>query len=429
MTDPYRFIADFHVHSKYSRATSREMQPETLAKWCEIKGIKVLGTGDFTHPTHFAELKAKLEPQANGLLSLVEGTSRTYFVFTAEVSNIYSEGGRLRKIHTLIMAPDFETVERINARLGKMGRLSSDGRPIFGFPVRDLAKVILDISEDCLIIPAHAWTPWFSIFGANSGFDSLEECFGEESKSICAIETGLSSDPEMNWRLSALDSITLVSNSDAHSPNRIGREANVFSGEPNYREIVDAIRRKDRGKFLFTIEFYPEEGKYHYDGHRACGVIFSPAQTLSHHYLCPVCKKKLTVGVLHRVESLADRPSGTMPPGAIPSVHLVPLEEIIARTLDQGVETAAVEREYQRMISRGGSEFNILLDLSPVDLEGFCSPKILEGILRVREGRLRIVPGHDGVYGKIEIFDESEEGAEAVSSGEGDRRQMTLFGS
>ncbi len=244
MTDPYRFIADFHVHSKYSRATSLDMQPETLAKWCEIKGIKVLGTGDFTHPTHFAELKAKLEPQANGLLSLVEGASRTYFVFTAEVSNIYSEGGRIRKIHTLIMAPDFETVERINARLGKMGRLSSDGRPIFGFPVRDLAKVILDISEDCLIIPAHAWTPWFSIFGANSGFDSLEECFGEESKSICAIETGLSSDPEMNWRLSALDSITLISNSDAHSPNRIGREANVFSGEPNYREIVDAIRRR-----------------------------------------------------------------------------------------------------------------------------------------------------------------------------------------
>ena len=429
MTDPYRFIADFHVHSRYSRATSRDMQPETLAKWCEIKGIKVLGTGDFTHPTHFAELKAKLEPQANGLLSLVEGASRTYFVFTAEVSNIYSEGGRLRKIHTLIIAPDFETVERINAQLGKMGRLSSDGRPIFGFPVRDLVKVILDISGECLIIPAHAWTPWFSIFGANSGFDSLEECFGEESNLIFAIETGLSSDPEMNWRLSALDSITLISNSDAHSPNRIGREANVFSGEPNYREIVDAIRRKDRGKFLFTIEFYPEEGKYHYDGHRACGVISSPAETLSHDYLCPVCKKRLTVGVLHRVESLADRPLGTTPPGTIPSVHLVPLEEIIARALDQGVDTAAVEREYQRMIARGGSEFNILLDLSPVDLEGFCSPRILEGILRVREGRLRIVPGHDGVYGKIEIFDESEEGTQAVSPAGREQRQMTLFGS
>jgi len=427
MMDTYRFIADFHIHSKYSRATSRDMQPETLAQWAELKGIKVLGTGDFTHPTYFAELRAKLEPQSNGLLGLIKGANRTYFLLTAEVSNIFSDRGKTRKIHTLIFAPDFDAAERINGRLERMGRLSADGRPIFGFPVRELVKTVLGISDRCLVIPAHAWTPWFSLFGANSGFDSLEECFGEESKHIHAIETGLSSDPEMNWRLSALDPITLISNSDAHSPNRIGREANVFAGEPNGQEILEAIRQKDRSKFLFTIEFYPEEGKYHYDGHRACGIVFSPAETKRNNYLCPVCKKKLTVGVMHRVESLADRPVGAMPPGGIPSVHLVPLEEIIAAALEQGVNTAAVEREYQRMISQGGSEFNILLDLSPSDLASFCSPRILEGILRVREGRLRIIPGHDGTYGKIQIFI-GEEGEETdESAGEVDTRQMSLF--
>ncbi len=427
MMDTYRFIADFHVHSKYSRATSRDMQPETLAQWAELKGIKVLGTGDFTHPTYFAELRAKLEPQSNGLLGLIKGANRTYFLLTAEVSNIFSDRGKTRKIHTLIFAPDFDAAERINGRLERMGRLSADGRPIFGFPVRELVKTVLDVSDRCLVIPAHAWTPWFSLFGANSGFDSLEECFGEESKHIHAIETGLSSDPEMNWRLSALDPITLISNSDAHSPSRIGREANVFAGEPNGQEMLEAIRQKDRSKFLFTIEFYPEEGKYHYDGHRACGIVFSPAETKRNNYLCPVCKKKLTVGVMHRVEALADRPVGVMPPGGIPSVHLVPLEEIIAAALEQGVNTAAVEREYQGMISQGGSEFNILLDLSPSDLASFCSPRILEGILRVREGRLRIIPGHDGTYGKIQIFI-GEEGEETdESAGEVDTRQMSLF--
>lgn len=427
MTDPNRFIADLHLHSKYSRATSRDMEPETLVKWAEMKGIKVLGTGDFTHPTYFAELKAKLEPQSNGLLALAEGTSRTYFLLTAEVSHIFSETGRVRKIHILILAPDFEVAERINDHLGRRGRLTADGRPIFGFPVRDLVKMIMDISPDCLLVPAHAWTPWFSVFGANSGFDSLEECFGEEAKHIHAIETGLSSDPEMNWRISALDRVTLISNSDAHSPNRIGREANVFVGEPSRDAILEAIRSKDRGRFLFTIEFYPEEGKYHYDGHRGCGMVLSPSEARSNRDLCPVCKKRLTIGVMHRVEDLADRPAGGMPPGGIPSVHLVPLEEIIAAALDQGVSTIAVEREYQRMISQGGSEFDILLDLSPVDLASFCNPKILEGILRVREGKLRISPGHDGVYGKIDIFWEEGEGTGQIAPPEKGEGQLSLF--
>jgi uncharacterized protein (TIGR00375 family) len=424
-----RFIADLHLHSRYSRATSKDMEPETLARWAEMKGINVLGTGDFTHPTYLAELKAKLKMGSNGLLCLSEGTSSTYFLLTAEVSNVFTAGGRVRKVHTLILAPDFETVERINSRLGVMGKLASDGRPTLGFPVRDLVKMVLDLSEDCLLIPAHAWTPWFSVFGAHSGFDSLEECFGPEADQICALETGLSSDPEMNWRLSSLDRLTLLSNSDAHSPNRIGREANVFGGEPSYRGILEAIRQKGKGGLLFTIEFYPEEGKYHYDGHRACGVVFTPQESRENLYLCPVCKKRLTIGVLHRVDALADRPEGFVPANAVPSVHLVPLEEIVAAALEQGVDTAAVQREYQRLISHGGSEFEILLDLSPGDLAAFCPPRILEGILRVREGKLSVVPGHDGVYGKIDIFGAREgetaetEGAETHSPGQ----QICLF--
>jgi uncharacterized protein (TIGR00375 family) len=269
--------------------------------------------------------------------------------------------------------------------------------------------MIMDISGECLIVPAHAWTPWFSIFGANSGFDSIEECFGELSSHIHAIETGLSSDPEMNWRLSRLDSITLLSNSDAHSPNRLGREANAFDCALDYQEIVEAIRKKDRKKILFTVEFFPEEGKYHYDGHRNCGVIFSPPETKNHHSLCPKCQKKLTVGVMHRVEELADRPEGFMPRNAIPFIHTLPLEEIIAEALGTRGGTKRVETEYDRLIEKGGSEFRILLEATPDELASYASPKILEGIIRNRQGKVLIVPGHDGVYGKITLFPETKE--------------------
>ncbi len=305
-----RFIADFHLHSKYSRATSRDMRVEVLAQWAAIKGIGLLGTGDFTHPTYFAELKATLEPAGNGLFLLKEGEKNVHFILTAEVSNVFNQGGRLRKIHTLIFAPGFKVVERINCQLGRLGKLGSDGRPTFGFPVKELVKIILDISPECLIVPAHAWTPWFSLFGANSGFDSIEECFGEQTQYIQAIETGLSSDPEMNWRISALDRISLLSNSDAHSPDRIGREANVFNCELDYQEIMETIKRRDKEKFLFTIEFFPEEGKYHYDGHRRCTILFSPQQTRENNSICPVCGRRITVGVINRVETLADRPAG-----------------------------------------------------------------------------------------------------------------------
>ena len=415
-----RFIADFHIHSKFSRATSKEMEVETLARWAKKKGISLLGTGDFTHPTYFAELRSKLEPLGNGLLQLRKGDQGVRYILTTEVSNIYSQGGKVRRIHNLIFAPSFEVAEAIRSKLGNLGKLSSDGRPIFSFTSRELVKMILDISTDCLVIPAHAWTPWFSVFGANSGFDSIEECYGEMSSYIHAIETGLSSDPEMNWRLSALDAITLLSNSDAHSPNRLGREANAFEGALDYKEIIETIRKKDRRKLLYTIEFFPEEGKYHFDGHRQCEVIFSPAQTKANQYLCPNCHKRLTVGVMHRVEELADRPEGFIPKNAIPSIHLIPLEEVIAEALGVRVGTKGVDTEYERLVERGGSEFQILLDATPDELASFVPPKILEGIVRMRQGKVSIIPGHDGVYGKIALFSKREEK-------EGSKDQLKLF--
>ncbi|MDI6756363.1 MAG: endonuclease Q family protein [Thermodesulfobacteriota bacterium] len=422
-----KFIADLHLHSKYSRATSRDMEAETISLWAKRKGIKLLGTGDFTHPLYLLDLKAKLSPLGNGLLALKEDPEGTQFMLTAEVSNMFTQGGKGRRVHTLIFAPSFEVVERINSKLGKFGKISSDGRPIFGFPAKDLVKMILDISADCLLIPAHAWTPWFSIFGANSGFDSIEECFGEEAKNIRAIETGLSSDPEMNWRLTALDDITLISNSDAHSPSKIGREANIFNCELSYTEIVEAIRKKDPRKILFTIEFFPEEGKYHFDGHRNCRIIFAPKETRKNKGLCPVCGKRLTVGVMNRVEDLADRPEGAVSPKAIPALHMVPLDEIIGDALGVGTNAASVEKEYLRLVEGGRTEFDILFDLSPEELSSFTPPLILEGILRVREGRLKITPGYDGVFGKIQIFSPEERGKGPSPDEALETDQMKLF--
>jgi uncharacterized protein (TIGR00375 family) len=334
---------------------------------------------------------------------------------------MYTQGGKGRRIHTLIFAPSFEVVEAIRSKLANLGKLSSDGRPIFTFTVKELVKMILDISPDCLIIPAHAWTPWFSVFGANSGFDSIEECFGEMTPHIHAIETGLSSDPEMNWRLSALDALTLISNSDAHSPNRLGREANAFNCEKDYREIIEAIRKKDLRKILFTIEFFPEEGKYHYDGHRQCGVVFAPSQSRASQSLCPHCHKKLTIGVMHRVDELSDRPEGFIPKNAIPSIHLIPLEEIIAEAMGFQMGTKSVESEYERLVEKGGSELHILLEATPEELKTYVPEKILEGILRMRQGKITILPGHDGVYGKINLFPEEKEGEK------GSKEQLKLF--
>ena len=398
-----RLIADLHVHSRYSRACSQEMGITTLARWAKIKGVNVLGTGDFTHPLYLADLKNKLEMTDGGLLRVKGDRDGLYFIPTVEVSNIYHQAGRLRKIHTLLIVPDLEVVEKINLRLRSRGNLSADGRPTFTFPAKDLVKLALDVSPDCLVVPAHAWTPWFSVFGSNSGFDSLEECFEEETENIYAIETGLSSDPAMNWRVSALDRIALISDSDAHSPRKIAREANVFDCAPAYKEIVAAIKSHDPMRFLFTIEFFPEEGKYHYDGHRKCGVAWSPAETRRHQGLCPVCGAKVTVGVMHRVEALADRENGYILPQAIPAKHLVPLEEILADALRAKPGTKTVEREYERLTGLLGSELKILLDVEEEGLQKNCQPNVWERILRVRREEVKVEPGYDGVYGKISL--------------------------
>ncbi len=395
------------------------MDLEHLNKWSKIKGIKVLGTGDFTHPEWLKSLKEKLEPAESGLFKLKNSDSETRFILTTEISCIYSKKGRVRKIHIIIFAPSFEIVEKINVQLGWIGNLKSDGRPILGLDAKELAKIVLNSSPDCLVIPAHAWTPWFAIFGSKSGFDSIEECFEEYSKHIYALETGLSSDPAMNWRLSVLDKITLISNSDSHSPQKIGREANVFDTEISYPAILEAIKTKNPQKFLYTIEFYPEEGKYHFDGHRNCQIRLSPQETRKYNGICPNCGKPLTIGVLNRVEQLADRLEGFQPESRIPFKSLVPLEEIVADVLFQSTGTKEVEKEYKNLIDKFGSEFNVLLEISKEELGIVTLPEIVEGIIRVREGKVIKEPGYDGVYGKIRMFSQEEEKTAS--------RQKTLF--
>jgi len=409
-----KFIADFHVHSKYSRATSPDMSPEGLWKWSQLKGIRVIGTGDFTHPQWVAELRDKLEPSGEGLFSLkkkfrsgtIPGSCRTdiSFLLSAEISCIYGKNGKTRKIHCIVIAPSFDAVLRINKRLSAIGNLSADGRPILGLDAKELLRIVIEESPDALLIPAHIWTPHFSVFGAASGFDALEECFEELTPHIHALETGLSSDPAMNWRLSTLDSITLISNSDAHSPRKLGREANILDTEIAYTSILSAL--KTRQGFDGTIEFYPEEGKYHADGHRACGVCLSPEETIRRNYLCPVCGRKVTVGVLHRVTKLADRNDGFRPEGFPPYRSIIPLEEIIAETIKVGVNSKAVEKVYGQLLEDHGNEFRILLEVPVQDIEQSGFPKVAEAILRMRENRISIAPGYDGEFGKIKIFAE-----------------------
>ncbi|MFH1582309.1 MAG: endonuclease Q family protein [bacterium] len=403
-----KFVADFHIHSKYSRATSKDMDLENLDKWAKIKGIKVMGTGDFTHPEWLANLKDKLEPAESGLFKLKKDDQETRFLLTAEISCIYSKNNKVRKIHIIVFAPSFEAVEKINVQLGWIGNLKSDGRPILGLDAKELAKIVLESDPSCMVIPAHIWTPWFALFGSKSGFDSIKECFEEYSKDIYAMETGLSSDPAMNWRLSFLDRITLISNSDSHSPQKIGREANVFNTELSYQAITEALKTKDSKKFLYTIEFYPEEGKYHFDGHRNCEVRLSPKETKKYGGLCPVCGKPLTIGVLNRVEELADREEGFIPPDRIPFKSLVPLNEIIADVIGVGTASKEVGKEYDNLISSIGSEFEVLLESQESVLKSITSPEIAEGIIKVREGKVVKSPGYDGVYGKISVFSEGE---------------------
>lgn len=413
-----KIISDLHIHSRYSRACSKELTLPNIAVWCAKKGIGLVGTGDFTYPAWFSSMEKELVSHDSGFYALRQSSvishkSSVFFVPTAEISCIYTRGGKGRRVHIIIVAPSFEVVKKINAKLGAIGNIKSDGRPILGLDVEELAKIVLDISSECLIIPAHAWTPWFAVFGSQSGFDSLEECFGKMTKYIYAIETGLSSDPKMNWRLSQLDRVALLSNSDAHSLANLGREANVFNVADNaknlYAELTRIIREKDSRGFLYTIEFFPEEGKYHVDGHRACGVRLTPAETKKNKGLCPKCKKSVTVGVLYRIDALADREEGEKPGSAIPYKSIVPLQEIIAETLDVGKQSKKVQAIYEAMVARGGNEFRILLDM-PYDELSAITPhgQVVEAIRRVREGKLNILPGYDGEYGTIKIFTDTE---------------------
>jgi uncharacterized protein (TIGR00375 family) len=392
------------------------MSPESLWKWAQLKGINVVATGDFTHPHWYEEIKEKLYTEGTNLFKLKDNyktnaipalcSGEVCFLLTTEVSCIYKKNGKVRKVHCLIFAPDLAAVSKINIALSKIGNIASDGRPILGLDAKKLLEIILEISGDAMLVPAHIWTPHFSVFGAVSGFDSLEECFDELTPHIYALETGLSSDPSMNWRLSSLDKITLISNSDAHSPAKLGREANIFDGEISYQTITGAI--KTRKGFLGTIEFFPEEGKYHYDGHRSCDVNLSPEETIKYNYLCPVCGKKVTVGVLHRVEKLADRKNGFIPEAAPHFYSLIPLQEIIAQVMKVGVNSKAVNKQYFHLIENLGNEFAILMD-RPLDaIERVGSPLLREAIQRMRSGNVHIVPGYDGEFGKIKIFEPVE---------------------
>ncbi|MBD3264055.1 MAG: DNA helicase UvrD [Candidatus Omnitrophica bacterium] len=410
-----KFVADFHIHSKYSRATSKDMDIPHLAKWARLKGINLVGTGDFTHHLWLQELKRLLVPGDKNGLYEYEGVN---FILSAEISSIFSQAGRAYRVHNVILAPSLDVVEEINRMLSRHGNLASDGRPILGLSCKRLAEELFGVCDDLMFIPAHIWTPWFSVFGSNSGFNSLEEAYGKYTEKITALETGLSSDPAMNWMISDLDRFSLVSNSDSHSPSRIGREANVFSCDLNYWEIKKVLEEKNKEKFLYTIEFFPEEGKYHYDGHRNCKQRLHPSETIRHKGICPVCKRPLTKGVLNRVMELADRDLGFVPENYIPYKSMVPLEEIIAETKGVGKKSKAVEGQYMDLISNFGSEFDILVNTPEKELKSNFPPRIAEGILKVRKKEIELLAGYDGEYGAIKIFKEE---------GSGQADQLTLF--
>lgn len=417
-----RVIADLHFHSKYSRAVSPKMVIPEIITWANYKGLNLVGTCDFTHPLWFADLKRFLEPLGNGLFK-PKNSKSPRFMLTAEVSSIYTQGGMGRRIHNLIFAPSFETVEKINKKLDSIGNLYSDGRPILGISAKDLVKLVLDIDPSAMVIPAHAWTPWFSLFGSKSGFNTIEDCYGEMSKYIYAIETGLSSDPEMNWRLSQLDKISLISSSDSHSLPNLGREANIFNVEDenyDFNYICEIIKAKDPKYFPATIEFYPEEGIYHYDGHRAHSLRLHPAESIKIGNICPVCKKTLTIGVLHRVEELADRPEGYQLKNVPRSIHLVPLREIIAESKGVAKTSVKVEEEYLKIVQTCGNELSILMDKSEKELTTSLDAKVAEGIINVRNNKVEPIPGYDGVYGVVKVFSEKKETNEG-------KKQSSLF--
>ncbi len=417
-----KFFADFHIHSHFSIATSKNLIPEWLDYWARIKGIKVVGTGDFTHPGWLKELKEKLTPAEPGLYRLKDSFKNDHklqtpftadqqvrFILTTEISNIYKKDHKVRKVHNVIMAPDFDTVEKIQQSLDKIGNITSDGRPILGLDSRDLLEVALDANENIFFIPAHIWTPWFSALGAKSGFDSIKDCYGDLSDHIHAVETGLSSDPPMNWICSFLDPYTIISNSDAHSPEKLGREANIFDCDLSYEAITDAMKKDNNQRFLGTVEFFPQEGKYHYDGHRKCGVVWNPLETIKHNAVCPVCGKKVTVGVMNRVAQLADRDYLQERATRHQFHSLIPLKELLSEINSAGPNSQKVWQAYNTLLSKGGSEFNVLLNLTIEDLRSVTNEQIVEAIRRMREREVLIKEGYDGEYGQIKVFADEEQ--------------------
>ena len=410
-----KMIADLHIHSRFSMATSKEGTPENLDFWARKKGISLIGTGDFTHPVWREELKERLVSEGNGLYRLrdeyVKEESRkfpgevTRFVVSGEISSIYKKNGKTRKVHNVILLPGLEAADAMAQRLEKIGNIHSDGRPILGLDSHDLLEMMLDVCPEGILIPAHIWTPHFSVLGAKSGFDSVEECFEELAPYIHALETGLSSDPAMNWRISKLDRYQLVSNSDAHSPSKLGREANLLDIDCSYEGLYRAIQT---GEGLEgTVEFFPEEGKYHFDGHRKCGVSLSPVEAERLGGICPVCGKKLTMGVDHRVEQLADRAEGFVKKDGKKYESLVPLPEVISTCMGYSAASKKVQGCFEQMIQTLGTEFDILRNVPSEDIKSCAGERIAEGIENVRTGNVKRIPGYDGEYGKIELFDEN----------------------
>lgn len=412
-----RIIADLHIHSRFSRATSQKMNITEISRFARIKGLKLVGTGDFTHPKWHSELTAELAevPGTSLYRPIKQPESPLRYMITAEVSTIFSFKGETKKIHHVILTPDLETASQISDRLGRHGNLGVDGRPILDMAAPQLVEEVMQVSDENVVIPAHVWTPWFSLFGAFSGFNSVEECYQDMTRHIPALETGLSSDPPMNWRLSALDKFALVSNSDCHShwPWRIGREANVFELDNlTYMEVVDTLRKKDPKRFLFTIETNPAYGKYHWTGHRNCNVSLSPQEAIKYGNHCPVCGRRLTEGVEQRVEELADRPAGFKPPDAIGYRRLLPLSEIITAVLGVSYPgSKTVWSVYNPLVKRFGDEYSVLMDAPMEEMAKTVEPRIAEAIVRVREEKVKVIPGYDGVYGQLEIFEEKQEDA------------------
>lgn len=417
-----RTVLDLHVHSKYSRATSTKLDLLELSKWARIKGITILGTGDFTHPTWFAELEQQLVLGDNGLYQLRPELHHSvhlpasvrdrqlYFTPTVEISCIYSKHNKTRRMHVLVVAENLHAASLLNRRLSAIGNVRADGRPILGIDAKELLNIVLDVSEHNLFIPAHVWTPWFAVFGSKSGFDSLEEAFEDLTPNIYAVETGLSSDPAMNWRMNFLDERLIVSFSDAHSGAKLGREATVVRlPDLSYEQLFQLFRKRRSGQIIETIEFYPEEGKYHVDGHRECDVrIDDPKETKRLNNICPKCLRPLTIGVLHRIEDLATHEMGRTSPHARPFRHIVPLPEIIADVRGKGVASKSVQQEFLEIIERSSDEFHLLLDTPESDLESLCGSDVAKGILKVRRGELHISPGFDGVFGKVHLFNDQE---------------------